>query len=637
MRTGFVALQNYNWTSPSLPCEGRRGLGRGGPSSWACPSPRSSPHSCLCLCGARRQVAGRGRRARVAALFNSTAALLITALFPLTAFPASFLPIEAKLSPNDTGPAAIFGSAMALRSDTLIAGAVFDDEKGKDSGSVYVFGRTTTGWSLQQKLTASDGSANDHFGRAIAIHGNTLVIGASEADMTVASLAGAAYVFGWNGTRWNEQAKLVASGASTGQEFGNSVAVNGDTIVVGAPKDRTHGAASGAVYVFARNGTDWTQQAKLTIGPGSEGSGLGSSVSISGETLVAGAQGVLPQFSGHTPAAYIFTRAGTSWNQEAKLTDNPIATAFHSAFGGAVGISGDTIVVGDKFHDGLAADAGAVLVFTRSGTTWELQNKLTASDGSAGDLFGHSVAFDGDLLVVGAPWDADLGTATGSAYVFTRSGATWTQRQKLNASDAKAGDNFGSTVAASGSKVVIGAPLKDGTTGADFGAAYIFEPEPPPVVVVAATDPSPSEGGSTAGTFLIGRLGDKSRPLTVNFTLGGTAANGSDFQSIGDSAVIPADGSWVQVTVTPIDDSQVETSETVILTLIPNAAYTIGSPSSATINISDNDKPPPPPPPPTIAVNASDMDAAESGPDSGAFIIDRFGDTASPLTAMPIS
>jgi FG-GAP repeat protein len=325
--------------------------------------------------------------------------------------------------------------------------------------------RSGASWVQQAKLTASDGGANDNFGISVALSGNTAVIGAIFDD-DVASDAGAAYVFVRSGTSWIQQAKLTASDGSSNAQLGMSVAVAADTAVVGTVNDGDHGARAGAAYVFARAGTSWTQQAKLTAADGAEADQLGISVAVSGNTAVVGAYGD-DDLGTSSGSAYVFVRSGTSWSQQAKL---------HAADGAAidevgisVAIEGDTALVGAVFHE----DRGAAYVFVRTGTSWAQQAELTAADAAQGDNFGNAVALSGNTAVIGAPSDSDLGAASGSAYVFTRSGTSWSQQAKLTAADGASVDLLGISVALSGTTAVVGAIGND-ARGNSAGAAYVF-------------------------------------------------------------------------------------------------------------------------------------------------------------------
>jgi hypothetical protein len=307
---------------------------------------------------------------------------------------------------------------------------------------------------LRDPLTASDGKARDRFGMSVAVSGDTAVIGApNEGAPPGTNLGrGVAYVFTRVGGGWIEQAKLIGSDVMVPDKFGFSVAISGDTIVVGANLATVSGKpAQGAAYVFTRTGATWTQQAKLTASDGLAGDDLGVSVAVSGDTALIGAELARAGMG----AACVFTRTGGTWTEQAKLTD-PKGAALDQ-FGRAVAITGDTAVVGAILADGLHPEQGAAYVFTRTGTTWTQQAKLTASDGHTDAAFGLSVSLsDESAMIVGATGDQQKG----AAYVFTRAGGTWTEQAKLTASDGAANDNFGRSVALSGDTAVVGAHFK---------------------------------------------------------------------------------------------------------------------------------------------------------------------------------
>ena len=212
--------------------------------------------------------------------------------------------------------------------------------------------------------------------------------------------------------------------------------------------------------------------AKLLDSNGEASDGFGGSVAVDGDTAVIGALQADGNVGG-TGAAFVFLRNAGVWTEQAKLS--AIDGAASDGFGGSVALEGDTVVIGAIFHDDNGSNSGAAYVFTRSAGVWTEQAKLTASDGAASDLFGRSVAVDGDTAVIGADDDDDNGTNSGSAYVFIRSGITWTEQQKLAASDGAPFDRFGESVAVSGTTVVIGAILDD-DNGTNSGSAYVFEP-----------------------------------------------------------------------------------------------------------------------------------------------------------------
>ena len=367
---------------------------------------------------------------------------------------------QAKLTASDGAGGDQFGFSVAISGDTAVVGANLDDSQ---RGSAYVFVKPGSGWANATetaKLTASDGAANDFFGDSVAISGDTVVVGATNDDGR-----GSAYVFVKPGSGWataTETAKLTASDGVGDHFFGLSVAISGDTVVVGAKNDDS---GRGAAYVFVKPGSGWataTETAKLTASDGVGDDQFGLSVAISGDTVVVGAP--------VDASAYVFVKPGSGWataTETAKLT-----ASAGGGLSGPVAISGDTVVGGARFDD---SSRGSAYVFVKPGSGWATATetaKLTASDGAANDDFGWSVAISGDTVVVGAENDD---SSRGSAYVFVKSGSGWanaTETAKLTASDGAANDVFGSSVAISGDTVVVGAPHLFGSSFP--GSAYVF-------------------------------------------------------------------------------------------------------------------------------------------------------------------
>ncbi len=391
--------------------------------------------------------------------------------------------------------------SLSAASSTLAAGLLL---------AAQVAGAAIT---QQAYLKASNTGPEDYFGYSVAVSGDTMVVGAYLEDSTAAG-SGAAYVFVRNGTNWTQQAHLKVSNPGNYDFFGIAVAISGDTLVVaangedssatGVDGDGSDNSASdsGAAYVFVRNGTNWTQQAYLKASNTDGGDEFGVYVAISGDTVVVGAPGEGSSATGvdgdgsdnsvsHAGAAYVFVRNGTTWTQQAylKASNTGANDSYYGAgdFFARVAISGDTVVVGTPGEDSSAtgvdgdqsdnsaADSGAAYVFVRSGTTWSQQAYLKASNPD--NAFGLGVAVSGDTIVVGAGRE--------SGYVFVRSGTTWSQQAYLKASNTEAGDGFGYPVAISGDTIVVGALQEDSSaTGVDgnqdsnsatnSGAAYVF-------------------------------------------------------------------------------------------------------------------------------------------------------------------
>ena len=372
---------------------------------------------------------------------------------------------EQKLLPSDGAAGDFFGTSVSISGDTVAVGASSADTPGGfgfNTGAAYMFARTGTIWTEQQKLRPPDATAQDFFGYSASLSGESLVVGAWGDDILGAADSGAAYVFVPNGAAWSLQQKIRPFDPTPGAQFGLSVATSGETLVVGAPN-------AGAAYVFVRTaGTTWFQQQKLTAPAGAVQ--FGWSVATSGDTVVVGAPlGGAPSAAG---SAYVFVRSGTAWTQQQALVASDAAADDH--FGWSVSISGDSVAVGAPEDDAPATDAGSIYVFVRSATTWTEQQKLL-SDGAQDNLLGYSVSLSGNTVVGGAPHhDAAGGQDAGGAYVFVRSGTTWTEQQKLFASDGAFDDGLGSSSSVSGNTLVLGALRDDTAGGPDTGSAYVF-------------------------------------------------------------------------------------------------------------------------------------------------------------------
>ncbi len=394
--------------------------------------------------------------------------LLLVVLSACVAIPSA----EVKLLADDGAQGDFFGYSVATFGDIALIGAFKNDNvKGVDAGSAYVFTRSGNIWRQQVKLTALDGAANDTFGGNVALFGDTAVIGAMRDD-DKGDNSGSAYVFTRSGGDWNQQAKLTAADGSHGDAFGQSIALSGDTLVIGAPHDGDQGDDSGSVYVFTWSGTVWKQQAKLTAADGAQGDVFGISVALSGDTIVVGAD-LNDEKALNAGAVYVYTRSGSSWSQQAKLTAADGAET--DIFGVRVALSGDTALISARRDDDdvMGIDAGSAYVFIRTGTTWRQQAKLTAHDGAEDDRFGRSVALDGDTALIGAMFQDNKGDNSGSAYVFTRSGNIWSHQAKLTAADGAADDVFGWSVAIFGDTALVGATRND-DKGNESGSAYVF-------------------------------------------------------------------------------------------------------------------------------------------------------------------
>ena len=406
-----------------------------------------------------------------------------------------------------------FGMAVAADGDTALVGALqaYDADFNNRPGAAYVFTWNSVSevWTKNATLNASDGDNGDEFGRSVALDGDTAVVGAHQYDEGEpgegqATNTGSAYIFTKDSQgMWKQTAQLTASDAADGDQFGYSVAVDGDTIVVGAHLDDDGGAESGSVYVFTKpsgdNGwDDWNSlsadgKAMLTTkltAPGTAAGGyFGNSVAIDGNTIVVGARKADSAYAITKPSSDANSDGSIDWEDwdsldaDGKATLTATLTAFDAAagdeFGISVAIDGNTVVVGAHQHNksDTVNNSGAAYVFTKPGNAWATGTetaKLTASDGTSGDEFGISVAVSGNTIVIGAHLDDDKGDKSGSAYFFTKpingNWATGTETAKIIDHDGAAEDHFGWSVAVDGSTAVVGAY----GDGSNKGAAHIM-------------------------------------------------------------------------------------------------------------------------------------------------------------------
>ena len=424
------------------------------------------------------------------------------------AWAATLFAQQAKLLASDADIDDRFGDAVGVDGDTAIVGSKLDDDTLFDNiGSAYVYLRTGTSWAQQGKLVASDPEENDQFGLTVAISDDTAVVGGPFNDDFGGS-TGSAYVFNRTGGSWAFSEKLLPDDPSGPAQFGYAVALDGDTMAIGARRHAANGNDAGAAYIFTRTAGSWTQQKRLLASDGAAGDRFGYFVDLDGDTAVVGA----PEDDNDAGSAYVFDRdlgGVDEWGQRAKLTASDAAA--DDSFGEDVAISGDIVVVGAQNNDDApdcvdqGCDSGSAYVFERDfgGTdAWGQRVILTASDTEAGDDFGTSVDIDGDVVAVGSR-DADDATScvdqecdSGAIYVFERSlGGTdaWGQRAKVLANDGAPDDGLGRSIAISGLTVVAGARTDevdgDSDDESNSGSAIVFVAPSEPAIPVPIISP----------------------------------------------------------------------------------------------------------------------------------------------------
>jgi len=357
---------------------------------------------------------------------------------------------ENKITASDGAADDEFGYSVAVGSGRIVVGAYQDDDNGLGSGSAYIF--DLDGNELT-KITASDGAAVDFFGYSVAVGSGRVVVGARGNDDD-GSFSGSAYVFDLDG---NQLAKITASDGDAGDRFGYSVAVGSDRVVVGAYfDDDSNSSDSGSAYIFDLDGNEL---AKITASDADSSNRFGASVAVGSGRIVVGANGA----NSFTGSAYIFDLDG---NELSKLTASDGAAIDY--FGNSVAVGSGRIVVGAPDDDDNGSGSGSAYIFDLDGN--EL-SKLTASDGAAGDEFGWSVAVGSGRIVVGAVGGDDNGTNSGSAYIFDLDG---NELAKITASDGAADDYFGESIAVGSGRIVVGA-YQDDDNGSNSGSAYIYQ------------------------------------------------------------------------------------------------------------------------------------------------------------------
>jgi hypothetical protein len=322
-----------------------------------------------------------------------------------------------KLTPNDSPPLALFGGALAIDNDTLVVGARGDASR---RGSAYVFARGPDGaWTQEKKLSAGDGDAGDLFGYSVAIDGSTIIVGA-ESDSDVGRVSGSAYVFVRNDSgTWVEQAKLTASDLIALEHFGGAVALDGDSAVIGAYGDDDLGRDSGSAYVFVRDSTgQWTEEAKLLASDGQVFDAFGQAVAFGAGRILIGAPSEEDNPGGNSGSVYCFARNDKGdWAEEAKLSASDAEPG--DMFGENLALEHEELVIGAPLDDDNGPDSGAAYIFSEVETcAWAERGKLLPSDGAEYDMFGESSASNSGSIIIGSLFDESDETGYGSAYAF---------------------------------------------------------------------------------------------------------------------------------------------------------------------------------------------------------------------------
>ena len=438
-------------------------------------------------------------------------AVLLGLLLPVAASASTLVVATTKLQAAVANTGDHFGSACAKDGDTVVVGVPNGSGNAGHSGVAYVYVPGGSGWVQQAKLMAPDGTTSDYFGASVAIDGDVAVVGAPRRQHAAEIYAGSAYIFTRSGTTWTYTAELKAADYDDGDTFGSSVAIDGSSIIIGAPLDNRKATGAGSAYAFVHTGGVWVQQYKMYATDAQLGDQFGRSVGVSGSRAVVGAIEEDGKGS-NAGAAYVFERSGLVWSQKAEI--RAADGAANDVLGSAVAISGSTVVLGAPGNSTGADRIGKAYVFTRqivglpSVYGWLQQAKLKASDGTLKDGFGSSVDIDGDRVVIGAPTSTSVALGSGSAYTCNRNGSAWTEAYKLVAIDGAADDLFGTAVAIGNGVVAIGAPHDDDAIN-DRGSVYVRATNVPPT---AAADTYAASADATLTVAAPGILANDSDP-----------------------------------------------------------------------------------------------------------------------------
>jgi len=362
-----------------------------------------------------------------------------------------------------------FGFSIDIDGDYAIIGARWDDVNDiVNAGSAYIFKFDGENWVEETKIYASDGEEGDWFGHSVSISGDYAIVSAAS-DETTDKASGSVYVFKRDNTSWREEQKLVVDpeGGKSTIDFGWSVCIEGEYALIGAMNDDDLGDSSGSTYVYKYDGSRWNQEQKLLAEDGKAWAYFGYCISIDGDNAIIGARS--DEYIG---AAYIFTLEGETWTQKQKLVSADGVAGDY--FGRSVFINGEYAIVGANCDDDNGEDSGSVYIFNYNGSSWMQQAKIKASDGEPEEEFGDAVYINDNYALIGMQFDDENGMYSGSAYIFKRNGVNWLEQEKLIPPDGGFWEQFGNSVFMKDDFVFICA-LYDDENGQYSGSAYVYK------------------------------------------------------------------------------------------------------------------------------------------------------------------
>jgi Leucine-rich repeat (LRR) protein len=423
-----------------------------------------------------------------------------------------------KLLGSDGQAGTFFGYSVSLSGEWAIVGAPYSNDRGKSSGSAFVFRQRDGAWLEHTKLVAPDGQAGDDFGISVAIDDEWAFVGAWYNDEG-GDNAGAAYVFHRVEDKWIPHAKLQASDRKADGWFGHAVAVCGDRAIVGQYKDDANGVLSGSAHVFECVGDVWLEQAKLLPSDAQAGEWFGYSVSLAGDWAIIGAPAV--KAADRPGSAYLFRLVGDTWMEHARLSASDGQD--QDQFGYCVSMTEDWAAVGAPGDDDRGDMAGSTYLFKWEADAWKEHTKLSPSSSHAKDSLGAAVSVCGDWCIVGAPRQWNEPDNLGSAYLFKRNGDVWRESIHLPRPGDPYGVEFGLSVAVSNDEAIAGV-CRDGQLGANAGAACVFAP-------LGAVGPALSDANDVEGPVL---FVDPRLQAAVELRLGVRNPTASDMLSLTD-------------------------------------------------------------------------------------------------------
>jgi hypothetical protein len=409
---------------------------------------------------------------------------------------------QTKLLASDAAQYDYFGLSVAVKGDTAVIGAYGKSDLARNAGAAYAFARNAGAWAQQARLGTSTPLIDAYLGATVATNGSYTAAGAPYASVG-AQNDGVVYLF--SNATWQQQTILLPNDPDSLSQFGNALAINGNTLFVGAPMHDSFGVNAGAVYVFTFDGVSWVQRQKLIGADTVPGDRFGSALALNDGWLAVSAP--LHSSPGSPGGAvYLFEFDGVSWVQRYKV--GAPDTIAGDRFGSAIALDNGWLAVGVPLHRFVGSASGAVYLFEFNGTAWVQRQKFVASDTVGGDQFGSALALENQRLVIGAPLHSSNGPASGAVYIFERATTTWIERAKLIGSDTNAGDRLGGSISIDGTTILVGA-YGDTAAGPATGAAYVFvevtgsEVTNTPSVIVTPTEtstPSPTPSNTPLPT-----------------------------------------------------------------------------------------------------------------------------------------